>query len=80
MTWCALLHVIEAHSPGMIGTILLVDQDGAHLRHGDAPSLPETLIHMIDGKRMGPNAGSCGTAAYLGETVIVEKAIRTAGR
>ena len=37
-----------------------------------APSLPKSFTRSIDGKRIGPNAGSCGTAAFSGEPVIVE--------
>jgi PAS domain S-box-containing protein len=67
-----LLHVIESQSPGMLCSILLLDLDNEHLRHGAAPSLPKSYTHTINGARIGPNAGSCGTAAFTGETVIVE--------
>src|SRR5207237_1363680 len=40
-------------------------------RHGAAPSLPKAYIDAIDGSVVGPSAGSCGTAAYLAEPVIV---------
>ena len=43
--------------------------DGKHLRHGAAPSLPPPYTAAIDGAEIGPCAGSCGTAAYLGEPV-----------
>ena len=39
---------------------------------GMAPSLPESYIKAIDGEAIGPCAGSCGTAAYRREPVIVE--------
>jgi len=68
----ALLRVIEAESPGMPCSILLLDDDGVHVRHGAAPSLPEGYIHAIDGSAIGPRAGSCGTAAFRREQVIVE--------
>jgi PAS domain S-box-containing protein len=71
-TLSLLLHVIETQSPGMLCSILLLDPDGIHLRHGAAPSLPKGFTRAIDGKRIGPNAGSCGTAAFLGEPVVVE--------
>jgi hypothetical protein len=67
-----LLHVIESQSPGMLCSIFFLDPDNEHLRHGAAPSLPKSFTRSIDGKRIGPNAGSCGTAAFSGETVIVE--------
>jgi two-component system cell cycle sensor histidine kinase/response regulator CckA len=52
-------------------SILLLDEDGRHLRHGAAPSLPESYYRAIDGVAIGPAAGSCGTAAYRSEPVIV---------
>lgn len=67
-----LLRVIEEQSPGMVCSILLLDSAGLHLRHCAAPSLPERFTQSIDGKPIGPRAGSCGTAAFRGEPVIVE--------
>ena len=67
----ALIGLIEQVVPGMRGSVLLLDDDGATLRHGAAPHLPEAYCRLIDGERIGPAAGSCGTAAYRGERVIV---------
>jgi GAF domain-containing protein len=67
-----LVRVIEALSPDMLGSILLLDPDGIHVRHGAAPNLPEAYVRAIDGEPIGPAAGSCGTAAYRREPVIVE--------
>jgi PAS domain-containing protein len=66
------LRAIETHSPGMLSSILLLDEDGVHVRHAAAPSLPEVYTRAIDGLEIGPHAGSCGTAAYRAEPVIVE--------
>lgn len=55
---------------GLRASILLLD-DGLHLRHAAAPSLPERFTRAIDGLAIGPNAGSCGAAAYRREMVIV---------
>src|SRR5881409_903659 len=52
-------------------SILLVSPDGKSLRHGAAPSLPKSYTGAIDGGLIGPRSGSCGTAAYRGERVIV---------
>jgi PAS domain S-box-containing protein len=62
--------VIEEHSSGMLASILLLDP-GGRLDHGAAPSLPAAFSAALDGIPIGPAAGSCGTAAYRGETVIV---------
>ncbi|MDP1534242.1 MAG: ATP-binding protein, partial [Rubrivivax sp.] len=51
---------------------LLLDDDGLRLRHGAAPSLPEAYNQAIDGGAIGPAAGSCGTAAFRGERVVVD--------
>lgn len=68
----ALVHMIEALSPDMVASILLLDADGLHLRHCAAPSLPPPYNLAIDGEPIGPAAGSCGTAAFRREPVIVE--------
>jgi len=62
---------IEALSQDMRCSILLLDADGLHVRHGAAPSLPEAFNRAVDGAEIGPQAGSCGTAAYRNEAVIV---------
>jgi PAS domain S-box-containing protein len=68
----ALVRLIEEHAPGMLGSILLLDEEGVHLRHGAAPSLPPEYAAAIDGVVIGPNVGSCGTAAYCRKAVVVE--------
>lgn len=65
-----LVLAIERHHPGMLGSVLLLEDDKT-LRHGAAPSLPHDYIRAIDGTPIGPSVGSCGTACWLGETVIV---------
>jgi PAS domain S-box-containing protein len=67
-----LLRFIEAQSPDMLCSILLLDPDELHLRHGAAPSLPVEYQRLIDGSMIGPAAGSCGTAAFRHEAVYVE--------
>jgi signal transduction histidine kinase len=71
-TLTLLARTIEDQSSlGVIASILLLDDDGMHLRHGAAPHLPQSYIEAIDGAAIGPLAGSCGTAAYTRERVIV---------
>ncbi len=62
---------VEEHGEDVLASILLLDRDGVHLRHGAAPSLPAAYCEAIDGTPIGPNAGSCGTAAYRREAVCV---------
>ena len=66
-----LVLLIEAQSPEMICSILLLSDDGNHVRHAVAPSLPENYIKVIDGSPIGPKHGSCGTAMFRGKPVIV---------
>jgi PAS domain S-box-containing protein len=61
----------ESIFPGVICSVLLMDQDGVRLRHGAAPSLPLAYCQAIDGLAIGPTVGSCGTAAFTRQTVIV---------
>jgi signal transduction histidine kinase len=66
-----LVRLYESVFPRVICSVLLMDSDGYRLRHGAAPSLPDTYTSAIDGARIGPQAGSCGTAAYFKRRVIV---------
>lgn len=75
----ALLPVLEAlarlaedlTTPDVRASILLVDEDGRRLRHGAAPSIPQAFNRAFEGVEIGPTVGSCGAAAYLGESVFV---------
>ncbi|MFE5402763.1 SpoIIE family protein phosphatase [Streptomyces sp. NPDC056580] len=62
---------IEELSPDVIVSVLLADEDGRHLRHGAAPSLPDFYNQAIDGIATGEGIGSCGTAGHRRRTVIV---------
>ena len=68
----ALLGVIQDQCPGMLCSILLLEPDGLHVRHVAARDLSDEFIREIDGQPIGPRAGSCGTAAFRHEPVIVE--------
>ena len=58
----ALVRLVESDLPGIVASILILDEDGAHLRHGAAPSLPAEYRRRVDGEAIGPCAGSCGTS------------------
>ncbi|CAB3680297.1 hypothetical protein LMG27174_02623 [Paraburkholderia rhynchosiae] len=57
---------------GACCSILLLDEDGVHLKMGGAPSLPAHFSAAIDGVPIGPCAGSCGTAMHERRLVVVE--------
>src|SRR5881227_1057217 len=63
--------LVEEQSTGVIASILLMDANGKQLRHGGAPNLPKAYTEAIDGAFIGASVGSCGTAAYRAEQVIV---------
>ncbi|MGM0560573.1 MAG: PAS domain S-box protein [Pseudomonadota bacterium] len=67
----ALVHGIEDLVPQAIASIVLLDPDGRHICSGAAPSLPESYNKALDGLEIGPFVGSCGTAMYKDEQVIV---------
>lgn len=64
--------MIEGHAPPTIGSILLISDDGEHVKHGAAPHLPAEYTRAIDGQRIGADAGSCGTAAFTKKAVFVD--------
>src|SRR6185437_5278875 len=66
----SLCRLVEEQANGTLASILL--KDGSRLWHGGAPSLPKSYTEAIDGAVIGPASGSCGTAAYRGEQIIVE--------
>jgi signal transduction histidine kinase len=67
----ALCNLLEHQVPGMLCSVLLLEGD--RLRHGAAPSLPAAYCDAIDGVRIGPAVGSCGTAAHLRRPIVVSK-------
>lgn len=60
---------IEKLHAGMLCSMQLIK--GEQLFNLAAPSLPENFLKAINGNKIGNNAGSCGTAAYLKQRVIV---------
>ena len=67
-----LLRSVEPMRNGPFCSILLLDADRRHIRTLSAPRLPREFSQAIDGAEIGPDAGSCGTAAWLGMEVITE--------
>ncbi len=71
-TLLAIVTGIEKMYPEMLCSILLLDSEGKRLTNGIAPSLPNFYNNSINGLLIGLGQGSCGTAAFKGERVIVE--------
>ena len=68
----AIVRGVEQESPGMLCSISLLDGSGKHLLTGAAPSLPDFFNTALNGLEIGIGSGSCGTAAFTGQRVIVE--------
>ncbi|MBS0534214.1 MAG: GAF domain-containing protein [Proteobacteria bacterium] len=67
-----LILLVEQPSHGdMLASILVLSQDGTRLLEGAAPSLPAAYNAAINGIPVGNGIGSCGTAAFTGESVFV---------
>jgi diguanylate cyclase (GGDEF)-like protein/PAS domain S-box-containing protein len=63
---------VEKLHPQMLCSILLLDKSGEHLITGAAPSLPPAYNQAINGVKIGLGVGSCGTAAFTNQRVLVD--------
>jgi PAS domain S-box-containing protein len=66
-----LVRLIESQSEGVLCSVMLLDDDGVHMRCGSCPSLPPGYAALLEGMAIGPGVGSCGTAMHRREAVIV---------
>lgn len=62
---------IEGCSPGLTCSVPLLDHATGALQCGVGPSLPQSYLEAVNGVKIGPRAGSCGTAAYRQQPVVV---------
>ena len=65
-----LMMLVESLSPGVLCSVLLLDDDGVSLRPISGPNLPAAYMAALDGVRIGPGVGSCGTAMFQKKMVI----------
>lgn len=68
-----IVRFVEQENPGALCSVLLANETGTHLMHGAAPSLPDSYNSAVNGLRIAQGMGSCGTAAFRMERVIVEE-------
>ena len=68
----AIVRQVESEDKTALCSVLLLDAEGKHLLTGAAPSLPAFYNDAIHGVEIGVGVGSCGTAAFLGQRVIVK--------
>ncbi len=52
-------------------SVSLLGIDGEHIQIGAAPSLPQAFLQVLSALPIGPQSGSCGTAIYRNQQVIV---------
>ena len=62
---------VERIAPELAASILRVDDEG-QLHSLAAPSLPVEYSRQLNGVRIGPSVGSCGTSAWRNESVLVD--------
>jgi PAS domain S-box-containing protein len=62
---------IDAHAPPVASMVCLMDQDGKQLSPGAGPHISAALTAAITPWPIGPNRGSCGTAAFTKQRVII---------
>jgi PAS domain S-box-containing protein len=68
----ALTAAVERMAPNCFCSVLLLDEDGLHLREGSGGGLPRGYMEKVDGLPIGPDVGSCGSAAFRNQTIIVQ--------
>jgi diguanylate cyclase (GGDEF)-like protein len=66
----SLTQLIESQAPETLAAVRLLDEDGTHLRHAAAPSLPEAYTAAIDRMPVSADAGSCGAAIHRRAAVV----------
>jgi two-component system, cell cycle sensor histidine kinase and response regulator CckA len=67
-----IVELVEHQAPGMVCSLLLFDAQRQVLHGCVGPSLASGYRELLEELPIGPDRGSCGTAAFLGERVIVE--------
>jgi formate hydrogenlyase transcriptional activator len=65
-----LCRAIDAQSPGVITSVLLMDPDGKRLWPAASQRVPKEWVSAITPLPIGARMGSCGTAAFRKQRVI----------
>ncbi|HEY0859261.1 MAG TPA: ATP-binding protein [Albitalea sp.] len=71
LTLARLALLIESQSPGLYCTVVLLQEDGVHMRAAVGPSMPPEYMRAHDGVAIGPRVGSCGSAMSTRSPVVV---------
>ena len=67
----SLMRLVESLSDGVLCSVMLLDEDGCHMRCASSPSLPRAYTDLLEGLEIGPSVGSCGTSMFHREAVEV---------
>ena len=67
----SLCNTIDAQAPNILSAVMLIDADGMRLWPVAGPRLPKAWMEAITPLKIGPLIGSCGSAAFLKQRVIV---------
>ncbi len=70
-TLSVLARLMETQVDGLTCTLVLLHPDGRRIAGAVGPGMPAEYLKAHEGVEIGPAVGSCGTALYLRETVIV---------
>ncbi|NLK93174.1 MAG: PAS domain S-box protein [Bacteroidales bacterium] len=64
--------IIEQFDPSIKACIMLLDEETEKLYLASAPNLPDEYNYLLkeEGMSIGPNIGSCGSAAYYKSKII----------
>ena len=68
----AIIHGLEQQNEELFCSIQILNSEGKHLFIGAAPRLPDFFVDALNGSEVSVGQGSCGTAAFTGQRVIVE--------
>jgi len=71
-----LCETIDAQASDVKSAVMLMDADGMHLRQAAGHRVPKGWVDAITPLRIGPCIGSCGSAAFLKQRVIVSDIAR----
>ncbi|MBL8473176.1 MAG: CBS domain-containing protein [Rhodocyclaceae bacterium] len=63
-------HAIDAQEDGVKTSILLLDESRKKFRKGAAPKLSPEYLAALETIEIGPDVGTCGTAAFTGRPVF----------
>ena len=67
----SLCDTIDTQAGNVISAVMLMDPDGMRLWPAAGPRLPKGWIEAITPLTIGPDIGSCGSAAFLKQRTIV---------